>query len=575
MNPQAATSLDGPLQTVQKSPFAGSYTTVTGQYLSASVARQIGNSKQALGYLNKAIGLGSSNDDLCLDAYGLALSAGDIDLAEHFASKVKQGADNVILSPKLLQAVVAMKKGNFAAAENLLNQAPEKGFGQLVLALLKSWALHAQNKPVPIEELTALMQQGGEFELLVKYQLAVLFESMGNDRAPYFDELAKMPYLPHHIVLTLAEHYKRIGNDKQRAQLMKRYEGKAGLQLSADAPIVPVLTPVEGAAEVFYSIASLLVSVDALDPAKVPLHLAYYLRPNFASVNFIQAQIAEQQGETITAINAYNALQEDSAYGLMASLQLAYLQQEVQNIPAALTQIEKLLKHHPESLSIWLAKGDVLRNEKKYNEAIEAYTAAIDTLQEKKAEHWPAFYSRAIAHERAGDWQKAEEDFLEALRLQPDQPEVLNYLGYSWLIQNRQLSQAKAMIQKAVRARPRDAHIIDSMGWAFYRLGEYEKSLSYLERAVNLNPRDATVNEHLGDVYWRMGYKIQARYQWERALTFGPSEPGQIEGLEGKVASGLPAADVPKSDVMQAEFLAEEKDQQRAAIQSEEEKKVE
>jgi len=575
MHPQFSNNSNKAQEVTQKSPFEGGYTTVTGQYLSASVARHIGNSKQALGYLNEAIGLGNSNDDLYLDAYGLALSAGDIDLAEHFATKVKSEADNVILSPKLLQAVVAMKKGNFASAENLLNQAPEQGFGQLVVSLLKSWVLHAQNKPVPVEELTALMQQGGEFELLMKYQLAILFESMGNERASYFDELAKMPYLPHHIALSLGEHYKRIGNDRQREELMKRYEGQAGLQLAKDAPIIPVLTPVQGAAEVFYGIASLLVSIDALEPAKVPLHLATYLYPNFASVEFMRAQIAEQQGETNAAITAYNSLEDHDVYGLMASLQLAYLQQEVDNIPAALKQIEKLLKHHPKSLNIWLAKGDVLRNQENYEGAIVAYTEAIDTLAEKKAEHWPAFYSRAIAYERSGDWQQAEADFLEALRLQPDQPEVLNYLGYSWLIQNRQLSQAKAMIEKAMRARPRDAHIIDSMGWALYRLGDYEKALAYLERAVSLSPRDATVNEHLGDVYWRMGYQTQARYQWERALTFEPTEPGQVEGLEGKVASGLPAADVPKSDVMQADVQEKKTDQQRAEIQAEEEKAVE
>jgi len=552
--------------------FPARYSTVAGHYLSAAVARGEGDEKEALSYLNEAIGLGSSNKDLYVDAYTLALESGDIGLAEHFAGKISDYSEDVIISPKLLQAVVALKKGDYATAENKLGQAPESGFGQLVLTLLKSWVLEAQGKPVPKEDLQALIQEGGEFELLMKYQLALLFEAMGNERASYFHELAAKPYLPHHMTLELLQHYQRLGDDRQIHKILSRYEGEVGLQFPQGGVAQPVLTPQQGAAEVFYGVASLLISVDALEAAKVPLYLASYLHPDFASVDFLQAQLAEKSGDTIVAIEKYKALEQDENYGLMASLQLAYLYQEVNQPQFALEKIESLLVTHPNNLNIWLAKGDILRNELKYEESAQAYTAAIETIKEKRAEHWPAFYSRAIAYERAGQWDRAEADFLEALRLQPDQPDVLNYLGYSWLIQNRHLSQAKSMIQKAMMARPRDAHIIDSMGWALYRLGDYDKAVAYLERAVDLSPGDATVNEHLGDVYWRIGRTIQAKYQWERALAFNPTEPGQEEGLRGKIASGLPAADVPKSDVMQAGALKDKTDLQRAEIPAVEEK---
>ena len=549
--------------------------TITGQYLSANFAKQEGDSSSALGYLNEAIGLSGETDALYIDAYSLALDAGDIDLANHFASKIEQQTQNVVLSPRLLQAVVALKNLQYKEAEALLDKAPESGVGQIVVGLLKAWVSHAQKQPVPAEDLAELVKQSGQFELLIKYQLAILLEAMGSDAATYYDDLAKMPYVPEHVLLKLASHYQHVGDDRKLEQLLERHQSNSNVEITAKQLTHSTLSPIEGAAEVFFGIGQLLVSLDAFHAAEVPLNLAHYLRPNFPSNDFVRAQLIDQSGDKNHAIEAYQKLEKNPAYRRVASLQLAYLHQDAKDIPAALEKITELSQNYPENLNIWLAKGDILRADQHYEDAADAYGQGITTIKQKKAEHWPAFYSRAIAFERAGDWERAEEDFLEALRLQPDQPEVLNYLGYSWLIQNRQLSQAKAMIEKAVRARPRDAHIIDSMGWAFYRLGEYDKAIAYLERAVDLSPRDATVNEHLGDVYWRMGYKLQARYQWERALAFNPTEAGQEEGLKGKIASGLPAADVPKTDVMQANISDDAADQQRAEIQTDEEKAVE
>lgn len=549
------------------------YSTITGHYLSATMARQNGNARQALDYLNEAIGLGETNKDLYIDAYSLALGAGDVELAGHFATKIENTNDNVILSPSLVQSVVALKAADYVKAEKLLQKAPEQGFGTIVVSLLKAWVSQAQNKPIELEALKAMQESGAEFELLMQYQLAILLEAMGEDADEYYKNLVEAPYLPHHMAIRVATYLKKNGDKTQLANLQKRYDGNIGLQLlSAANAGSNTLTPQEGAAEVFYGVASLLVSIDALQVASVPLQMANYLNEDFTSVHFIQAQIAEKSGDSEKAISLYKKLENDEAYGLMSSLQLAYLYQSQGKQKKTLGKLDKLLEFHPNNLNIWLAKGDIYRSEEQFDNAVNAYTKAIGTIENKMAEHWPAFYSRAISYERAGNWQKAEADFLEALRLQPDQPDVLNYLGYSWLIQNRQLNQAKAMIEKAMRARPRDAHIIDSMGWALYRLGEYEKALVYLERAVNLSPLDATVNEHLGDVYWRMGYEVQARYQWERALAFNPTEPGQAKGLEGKITAGLPAADVPKTDVMQAEVESYSNDEQRAEIHPKEEK---
>jgi Flp pilus assembly protein TadD len=157
-------------------------------------------------------------------------------------------------------------------------------------------------------------------------------------------------------------------------------------------------------------------------------------------------------------------------------------------------------------------------------------------------ERWSLFYSRGIALERSGQWKRAEADLLHALELKPDQPLVLNYLGYSWIDRGENLERGLKMVEKAVELRPEDGYIVDSLGWAHYRLGDYPNAVQYLEKAIELVPEDPTINDHLGDAYWQNGRSIEARYQWRRALQFGPQED-EVKPIEAKLESGLaPAA---------------------------------
>ena len=152
--------------------------------------------------------------------------------------------------------------------------------------------------------------------------------------------------------------------------------------------------------------------------------------------------------------------------------------------------------------------------------------------------HWRLLYSSGASLERLKRWPAAEKDFLKALELKPDQPSVLNYLGYSWIEQGKHLLKSKAMIQKAVKQRPRSGHIIDSLGWVQYMLGDYDQAVKNLERAVLISPADPTINEHLGDVYWQVGRKLEAGYQWERALSLEP-EKKQMKSIKKKIKTGL------------------------------------
>jgi tetratricopeptide (TPR) repeat protein len=548
----------------KKIPQPPSYTSISGQYLSALIARKTGQEPDALGYINKAIGLSEPNQELYLDAYSLALQAGNIDLAISYADKMSNPKGEAILSPNLLKAVQAIKAQDYKKASKHLNASTENGFGFLVVNLLKAWVDAALDKQTNVQGLAKLAEQGGEFQLLLNYQLGLLQQHLGKEELAkkHLDYLIAFPELPYHMKLRLANFYREIGDQETLLKLEQVYQDRSGANEMAYPPLEP-LTVAGGAAEVFYGVSSLLISVNALDTADVPLYVAQYLTPEQSSFHFLQAQLAQKKGETALAEEYYHSLKKDKFYGFKSAFQLAYIYQDQGDLEKALEEISQLAETAPDNMRIWLVRGDLLRGSERYEEAIDAYSEAIEISEKSEEQHWPAYYARAVAYERAGFWHKAENDFLEALRLEPDQPDVLNYLGYSWLAQNRQVSQAKAMIEKAIKARPRDAHIIDSMGWAYYRLGEYEKAADYLERAISLSPADATVNEHLGDAYWRLGLETQARFQWQRALALEPSEKGQFESIEQKLAEGLP---VEEQDVSRNRQTAEDQKSENTTV---------
>jgi Flp pilus assembly protein TadD len=183
--------------------------------------------------------------------------------------------------------------------------------------------------------------------------------------------------------------------------------------------------------------------------------------------------------------------------------------------------------------------GDLHRNLEQWAEAEAVYSRIIDAIASPVEADWLVFFARGAARERMGRFEDSEADLQRALALSPDQPEALNYLGYSWVDRGVRLEEGLEMIQRAVEMRPRSGHIIDSLGWAHYRLGDYDLALTYLERAVELAPADATLNDHLGDALWRLGRRIEARFQWSRALTLDPPEALRAQ-IAAKLEGGLP-----------------------------------
>ena len=239
---------------------------------------------------------------------------------------------------------------------------------------------------------------------------------------------------------------------------------------------------------------------------------------------------------------------------MTVQLQKARALASLDRIDDAKTLLEKIIADNPEDIRPLDTLGNVLRYKERYKEAREYYSRAIDLVDEPSERDWPLFYSRGITNERLKNWPAAEVDFKKALELNPDEPAVLNYLGYSWVDQGINLNQGMEYIRKAVRLRPDDGFIVDSLGWAHYRLGNLPQAVEQLERAVGLQPEDPTINDHLGDAYWRVGRKLEANYQWRYSLSLEPEDEDLLKSLKEKLASGLtePAATMSASEMVEA-----------------------
>jgi Flp pilus assembly protein TadD len=218
-------------------------------------------------------------------------------------------------------------------------------------------------------------------------------------------------------------------------------------------------------------------------------------------------------------------------------LRRAALTEQLGNTDDALRQLDQLARLYPDRPEPLTLKADILRSKRRFADAVTAYDEAVARIPHPTDANWPLFYDRGIALDRAHQWPRAEADFLHALELSPDQPYVLNYLGYSWTEQGRNLARAKQMIERAVQERPNDGSIVDSLGWVALRQGDVPAAVHQLERAVELDSEDATVNGHLGDAYWAAGRKLEAQFQWRRALNLNP-EPDDVPKLEAKLRDG-------------------------------------
>jgi tetratricopeptide (TPR) repeat protein len=303
-------------------------------------------------------------------------------------------------------------------------------------------------------------------------------------------------------------------------------------------PFTTVTSARDGMAEVYFTLASALIGERGDWLPIIYGQLALALRSDHGDAILLTGQLLERSGQYDLADQIYQMLPEDNPQYLGAELGRANALYQSGQVDEAVASLVALSEVRPDSVLVHSSLGDMLRREERFEEAAAAYTRAIDLIEEIELRHWVLLYTRAISFERMGEWELAEPEFRRVLEFVPDEPQVLNYLGYSLIEQRRNLDEALDMIERAVEGEPDSGYITDSLGWAYYRLGRYEEAVPVMERAVELLPRDPILNDHLGDVYWAVGRKREARFQWRRALSFAPHPDLDVDLVRRKLEIG-------------------------------------
>lgn len=305
-------------------------------------------------------------------------------------------------------------------------------------------------------------------------------------------------------------------------------------------PFSLIADPAEGMAEVYAVMASAMRTGQNLHDTLLYARGAEWINPALTDSLLLIGQVFEEMEQPERAAEAYARIPEDDVFGMAAGMGQAQVLETLGELDEAIAILVRLVAQHPDSIVAEQVLGDFMRRANRHDDAVAAYDRAMSMMTERGMEpDWRAHFSRAVSHERLGNWPQAEADFRAALAIQPDQPTVLNYLGYSLVERQENLDEALEMIERAVAGEPDSGYIVDSLAWALYRLGRYDEALPHMERAVELMPTDPILNDHLGDVYWAVGRQREAQFQWRRALSYGPHDDLDMDRVRRKLDVGL------------------------------------
>lgn len=521
-----------------------------GAFLAGRLAQGRGDTRTAAEYYSAALKFDPDNVELLQRAFTLMVAEGRVEEASPLADRLLAfDADAPV--PLLVAGLKHAREGRFTEAEPHFAALPKRGVFSFLGPMMTAWSRAGQGRTDAALEALAPMAQINGLAAMQAFHSGLINDLADRTKAAEDNyQIALAGQLSIRSVEAAGTFFQRNGKPERAKDLYGRYraehpesvlfDGQRLLQAGAAVPRA-VADPRAGMAEALFDMASLMRQGNAVDLAMVFARLTLAVQPDFALAQMTVADILSSQERQPEANALYRAVDPASPVAAFGRLRIAMNLEEMGQTEAALSELDKLAKDQPTSLDALLTKGDVLRRKKRFPEAAIAYDGAITRAGALGSHHWALLYARGISYERSQDWPKAEADFLKALELKPDQPDVLNYLGYTWVDRGLHLDKARGMIEKAVSLRPKDGAIVDSLGWALYRLGEYQSAVKALERAIELKPEDPTINDHLGDAYFQVGRFEEATFQWKRALTLDP-EPEQIEPVQQKIESGrMPA----------------------------------
>ncbi len=532
-----------------------------GNFLAAYVAGIGRDTAAAATFFREAIKADPRNKDLVERAFVAFLADGSMQDAFRAAERIVQRDPNNGLA-NLALGVRELRLKRYQAARGHLAKGGRGRAADLTATLLSAWSFAGSREPQKAAEALERLRGERAFNIFRDYHAGLIAAFLGN--GPEADRRIRAAYEAERNTLRLVDAFAR--NEARRGRrdaALAAYEAFDGVvprhpivrdamaRLRSDRPLEPLVNDVqEGAAEVLYGLGAAGNNQGDELPAIIYLRLGLHLNPEHDMALVTLGDIYERLKRPDRANEIFARVPKSSPLYANAEMQIGINLEQTGRSEEATRHLERIAAERPDDVDTLVALGNVLRSRKLYKEAAATYTRAVEKIGTPDRSHWTLFYFRGSAYERAKDWPKAEADLKKALELVPEtqtngRAQVLNYLGYSWVDMGINIDEAFRLLKRAVELQPHDGMIIDSLGWAYYRLARYEDAVRELERAVELKPGDPVINDHLGDAYWRVGRRLEARFQWQHARDSNP-EPEDLAKILRKLDQGLEELPQPK-----------------------------
>ncbi|EAQ04455.1 TPR domain protein [Pseudooceanicola batsensis HTCC2597] len=522
----------------------------SGDYLAARQARMAGDFDAAVYYYIRALGEDPRNPQLLEGAALSQLSAGDLPRAVSVAERMEDAG----IQSQIARAILAAHEFKTGAHQAVLDRvAEDRGVGPLVDGLMAAWArLGAGDMSAALDAFDTVAETKGlrGFALYHKALALAMVGDFEASEAIYANEEGGPLQMTRRGAIARIEVLSQLDRNADALALLDRLFGRDldpglaemrdGLTRGETLPFTHVTEITDGVAEIFYSVAAALRGEATDDYTLIYSRVAEALRKDHIDAILLSAELLEDMGRPALATRAYRQVPRENPAFHAAELGRAAALRKSGRTDAALEVLEQLSESHGDMPIVHTTRGDLLRGMSRYLDAVQAYDTALSLYEADDRSQWFVLYARGISHERLNHWPEAESDFRAALKLNPEHPRVLNYLGYSLVEKQQKLAEALSMIERAAKARPDSGYILDSLGWALYRLGRYDDAVGHMERAAELMPVDPVVTDHLGDVYWAVGRYLEAEFQWSRALSFAP-DTDDAERIRRKLKVGLDA----------------------------------
>jgi tetratricopeptide (TPR) repeat protein len=529
----------------------------SGAYLAARIAEGDNDLDSAIAYYKQALAFDPGDTGLQQSLMLSLIAQGRFDESLVYADKLKEVPDVERFS-RLALAVDSFHKKDFTKAQYWLKLSLESDLDRLISGVMSGWAQQGAGEATDAMASIDKLQGPDWFGLFKAFHRALIADASGmpeKAEAIYAATLqdttagGAAPETWMRNAQAYASFLARKGDKAKAISVLDQAEafspGKLEIvalrdRIAKGDKIPPFVSgPSDGASEILLDLATALNRGGGEPFVRLYLQYALALRPDSDAALVQLAAVAEQLKDGEGAIALYRRIPDSSPLKELSDLQLGLNLADLDRHDEAITHLKAFVDAHPNDMRAYLALGGVYSSKDDFRSAANLYDKAVEVLKTPTAANWNIFYQRGIAYERLKEWPKAEPNFRRALELQPDQPQVLNYLGYSWVDMNTNLKEGLAMIQKAVDLRPSDGYIVDSLGWAYFRLGRFDDAVREMERAVSLKPEDPVLNDHLGDAYWRVGRKLEATFQWNQARDLKP-DPDVLATLQQKLMKGLP-----------------------------------